>query len=108
MHVPLLTTAALFTAHPVCLFHFTACVPWATPELAVRVRVLSPLLCALVPSPPQPAAMEPNPLAKKKIWEGVQPVLRTDQNRVAGFKGAALRTAEGPVTAESLAGARIG
>jgi aminoacyl tRNA synthase complex-interacting multifunctional protein 1 len=52
--------------------------------------------------------MEPNPLAKKKIWEGVQPVLRTDQNRVAGFKGAALRTAEGPVTAESLAGARIG
>jgi hypothetical protein len=52
--------------------------------------------------------MEPNPLAKKKVWEGVQPVLRTDGQRVASFKGAAMRTAEGPVTCGSLTAARIG
>lgn len=56
----------------------------------------------------QAKAMEPNPLQKKKIWEGVQPVLRTDDSKVANFKGAVMQTAEGPVVAASLAGARIG
>lgn len=52
--------------------------------------------------------MEPNPLQKKKVWEGVQPVLRTDGSRVANFKGAAMQTAEGPVTATTLTAANIG
>lgn len=52
--------------------------------------------------------MEPNPLQKKKLWEGVQPVLRTNDSRAANFKGALMQTTEGPVTAASLAGARIG
>ncbi|KAF8059373.1 PMA1 [Scenedesmus sp. PABB004] len=45
----------------------------------------------------QAAPMEPNPLAKRKVWEGVAPVLRTDGERAANFKGAAMRTDEGPV-----------
>jgi hypothetical protein len=52
--------------------------------------------------------MEPNPLQKKKVWEGVQPVLRTDSSRVANFKGAAMQTAEGAVTAATLTAANIG
>jgi hypothetical protein len=56
----------------------------------------------------QAKPMEPNPLQKKKVWEGVQPLLRTDAALAANFKGAVMQTAEGPVTAASLAGARIG
>lgn len=56
----------------------------------------------------QAKAMEPNPLQKKKVWEGVQPVLRTNGDRVANFKGAAMQTAEGPVTCSTLTAARIG
>jgi tRNA-binding EMAP/Myf-like protein len=56
----------------------------------------------------QAPPMEPNPLGKKKVWEGVQPLLRTDGGCVAGFKGAAMQTDEGPVRAASLAGAHIG
>jgi hypothetical protein len=52
--------------------------------------------------------MEPNPLQKKKVWEGVQPLLRTDGARVANFKGAAMQTAEGLVTASTLTAAHIG
>lgn len=56
----------------------------------------------------QAKPMEPNPLQKKKVWEGVQPLLRTDGAHVANFKGNVMQTAEGPVTASTLAGARIG
>lgn len=56
----------------------------------------------------QAKPMEPNPLAKKKVWEGVQPLLRTNGDRAANFKGAIMQTVEGPVTASSLAAARIG
>lgn len=56
----------------------------------------------------QAKAMEPNPLQKKKVWEGVQPQLRTDDARAANFKGAAMQTAEGPVTASTLTAAHIG
>ncbi|KAF6260145.1 hypothetical protein COO60DRAFT_1269643 [Scenedesmus sp. NREL 46B-D3] len=56
----------------------------------------------------QAKPMEPNPLQKKKVWEGVQPLLRTDAALGANFKGAVMQTVEGPVTAASLAGARIG
>jgi hypothetical protein len=52
--------------------------------------------------------MEPNPLQKKKVWEGVQPVLRTDSGRAANYKGAVMQTTEGPVTAASLTAATIG
>lgn len=56
----------------------------------------------------QAKPMEPNPLQKKKVWEGVQPMLRTNGDRVANFKGAAMQTAEGPVTCSTLTAARIG
>eukprot|EP00879_Flechtneria_rotunda_P029046 GHRR01031305.1.p1 GENE.GHRR01031305.1~~GHRR01031305.1.p1 ORF type:complete len:238 (+),score=94.32 GHRR01031305.1:582-1295(+) len=56
----------------------------------------------------QTKPMEPNPLQKKKVWEEVQPLLRTDGSRLANFKGAVMQTAEGPVTASSLTMARIG
>jgi hypothetical protein len=52
--------------------------------------------------------MEPNPLQKKKVWEGVQPVLRTDSDKRANYKGAVLQCAEGPVSSEGLTEARIG
>lgn len=74
---------------------------------ALRLPLRLPLGCA-VPVPVQAKPMEPNPLTKKKVWEGVQPVLRTDAARRANFKGAAMRTAEGPVTSASLVDARIG
>jgi hypothetical protein len=37
--------------------------------------------------------------AQKKIWEGVQPLLRTDANGVAAFDGRPMQTGAGPVTA---------
>jgi tRNA-binding EMAP/Myf-like protein len=55
------------------------------------------------------APAEPNQLAKKKVWEGVQPTLRTDGARVANYKGRALVAAGGaPVTAATLSGGRVG
>ena len=39
--------------------------------------------------------------------EEVQPLLATDAGRVAGYAGRAMMTSAGPVTAASLAGARI-
>lgn len=44
---------------------------------------------------------------KKKMWEEVQPLLRTDGGRVAGFAGRPMMTSAGAVTAPSLADARI-
>lgn len=44
---------------------------------------------------------------KKKMWEEVQPLLRTDGGRVAGFSGRPMMTSAGAVTAPSLADARI-
>lgn len=49
----------------------------------------------------------PPQLQKKKIWEAVQPLLKTDAQRVAGFQGRAMMTSAGPVTAATLAGANI-
>lgn len=46
-------------------------------------------------------------LQKKKIWEAVQPLLKTDAQRVAGFQGATMLTSAGPVTAATLADANI-
>lgn len=55
----------------------------------------------------QPAPAEPNRVQKKKLWEVVQPDLKTDADRVAGFKGLQMLTSAGPVTASTLAGANI-
>lgn len=50
---------------------------------------------------------KPNQVDKKKMWEEVQPLLRTDGGRVAGFDGRTMMTSAGAVTAPSLADARI-
>ncbi len=54
------------------------------------------------------AAAEPaNRIDKKKMWEALQPHLKTDASRVATFKGLAMMTGSGPVTADSLASGSI-
>ncbi len=55
----------------------------------------------------QGAPAEPNRVQKKKIWEGVQPLLKTDTSAVAGFKGRTMLTSAGPVKAASLTNANI-
>lgn len=44
---------------------------------------------------------------KKKIWELVQPLLKTDANAVATFKGRPALVAAGAIRAASLANASI-
>lgn len=44
---------------------------------------------------------------KKKLWDQVQPLLRTNAERVAGFDGQAMLTSAGAVTVASLGEARI-
>ena len=44
---------------------------------------------------------------KKKIWEELQPMLLTDDSRVAGFNGVPMLTSAGPVTAGTLTAAHI-
>ena len=44
---------------------------------------------------------------KKKIWEAVQPDLRTDGDRRAGYKGMLMQTSAGSITSASLAAASI-
>lgn len=44
---------------------------------------------------------------KKKIFEAVQPDLRTNEQLVACYKGVPLMTSAGPVTVQSVAGASI-
>jgi tRNA-binding EMAP/Myf-like protein len=50
---------------------------------------------------------KPNQVDKKKMWEEVQPLLRTDDALVAGFNGSPMMTSGGPVTVASLGGASI-
>ena len=55
-----------------------------------------------------PAPVSPNQVAKKKVWEGVQPDLATSAGRVAQWKGAALvGPGGGVVTCASLGGGSI-
>jgi len=56
----------------------------------------------------QPKPAEPNALQKKKYWETAQPGFNTNVGRVVTFRGKAMATSAGPVTAATLAGARIG
>lgn len=55
----------------------------------------------------QGEAANPNQVQKKKLWEAVQPLLRTDGGCVAAFDGQPMLTSAGPVTAASLADATI-
>ncbi|GLJ45768.1 hypothetical protein SUGI_0963160 [Cryptomeria japonica] len=55
----------------------------------------------------QPDAASPNQVQKKKIWETVQPHLKTTDNCVAVFKDRPMRTSAGLVTCSSLKNANI-
>mmetsp|Transcript_11024 Transcript_11024/g.19299 ORF Transcript_11024/g.19299 Transcript_11024/m.19299 type:complete len:268 (-) Transcript_11024:108-911(-) len=45
---------------------------------------------------------------KKKVWEAVQPDLKTDSHGVATYKGVPFMTSAGPCTAKSLTNSSIG
>ena len=44
---------------------------------------------------------------KKKIWEAVQPDLRTNEDKQVIYKGTVMTTGAGPVTTQTLANASI-
>lgn len=46
-------------------------------------------------------------MQKKKLWEAVQPLLKTDSEATARFKDDVMFTSAGPVRAASLKGATI-
>ncbi|KAL1196596.1 putative methionine--tRNA ligase [Cardamine amara subsp. amara] len=54
---------------------------------------------------PEPAP--PNKVQKKKIWESVQPLLKTDASGVSMLKEYLMRTSSGLVTSKSLKNANI-
>lgn len=56
----------------------------------------------------QKDAATPNQLQKKKIWEGIQPELKTSEECVVVFQGKPMRTSSGVVTCQSLKGANVG
>ncbi|KAK9840019.1 hypothetical protein WJX74_002190 [Apatococcus lobatus] len=55
----------------------------------------------------QAAPESPNKVQKKKIWEAVQPDLKTDADRQAGYKSMIMQTSAGSITSASLASAGI-
>lgn len=55
----------------------------------------------------QANAATPNQVQKKKIWEAVQPHLKTTEDCIATFKGQPMRTSAGLVTCKSLKNASI-
>ncbi|CAL0329423.1 unnamed protein product [Lupinus luteus] len=55
----------------------------------------------------QPDAATPNQLQKKKVWELVQPHLKTDTSCVAILGEHVMRTSAGPVACQSLQNANI-
>lgn len=55
----------------------------------------------------QADAATPNQLQKKKIWEGIQPHLRTSEENVVTFKERPMRTSTGLVMCKSLKGANV-
>ncbi|GLC43440.1 hypothetical protein PLESTB_001557500 [Pleodorina starrii] len=55
----------------------------------------------------QAAPAEPNRVQKKKYWEAVQPLLKTDGEATARFRDAVMLTSAGPVRAASLTNANI-
>ena len=69
------------------------------PECAIGERIV------FDGHPGEPLA--PNVIAKKKVWEAVQPCLSTDVNRVAMYKDVAFGTAHGPCTVASITSGTI-
>ncbi len=62
----------------------------------------------LTPPNAQPAPAVPNAVEKKKHWDAVQPLLRTDGDCVAALAGrGTMNTSAGPVRAATLPHARI-
>lgn len=55
----------------------------------------------------QPAAATPNQVQKKKVWESVQPHLKTDAACIAMLDGHFMRTSAGPVVSRTLKNANI-
>ncbi|KAL9237561.1 hypothetical protein vseg_012094 [Gypsophila vaccaria] len=55
----------------------------------------------------QPEAASANQIQKKKVWELVQPHLKTDAARVAMLDGCHMMTSAGPVVSTSLINANI-
>eukprot|EP00884_Botryococcus_braunii_P019967 jgi/Botrbrau1/6654/Bobra.0202s0002.1 len=55
----------------------------------------------------QPEPLPPNQIQKKKVWEEVQPELKTDAGGVAVYRGVAMLTTAGAVRAASLTGANV-
>lgn len=55
----------------------------------------------------QSAALAPNQLQKKKVWESIQPRLNTSEEGVARFMERPMRVSGGVVTSKSLKGANI-
>lgn len=55
----------------------------------------------------QPAAAPPNQIQKKKIWESVQPHLKTNAACIAMLDGLYMNTSAGPVVSKSLKNANI-
>jgi methionine--tRNA ligase beta chain len=55
----------------------------------------------------QPEPEGPNKVQKKKIWESVQPDLKTNGSKQATYRGHLMMTSAGPVVAASLTDASI-
>eukprot|EP00983_Pelagomonas_calceolata_P121635 1160817-Pelagomonas_calceolata.AAC.1 len=89
-----------------CPFLYTAHSALIPAGIVAAVVMPHALLCPFLYSVHSPAAV-PNAVEKKKLWEIAAPGMRTDAQGVAGWKGKAMQTSAGPVTAPSLADARI-
>lgn len=55
----------------------------------------------------QGEAANPNQVQKKKMWEEVQPLLKTSADKVAQYKGMSMNSSMGPITAATLSDANI-
>jgi len=55
----------------------------------------------------QPPPETPNKIQKKKIWEELQPDLKTGDDKVATWQGHPMMTSAGAITADSIAGGGI-
>jgi methionine--tRNA ligase beta chain len=55
----------------------------------------------------QKAAAAPNQVQKKKIWESIQPLLKTTEECAAVFQDKAMRASAGIITCASLKGGNV-
>ena len=56
---------------------------------------------------PLPAPAAANAVEKKKLWDMVQPHLKTGESKGVEVRGRALRAVDGPVVTATLIGARV-